>query len=128
MYQAKSNASILYSPFVPSFKRYLRTLLTRALTPVVLLLVLLSMPASTHAQSDATSADSEEITRLKLKKERIELERDIEKAEKEKREAQFPKPTTSPLSGETKIHCVLFFDGQCGKQRCEIFKGLWSAD
>lgn len=56
-----------------------------------------------RAQSEATTPDSEEITRLKDKKTRVELERDIEVAEKEKREAQFPKPTTSPLSGETKM-------------------------
>ena len=68
---------------------------------VAILIVATVQPV--RAQSSSPSPDSEEITRLKDKKTRVELERDIEVAEKEKREAQFPKPTTSPLSGETKI-------------------------
>lgn len=79
---------------------FIRTI--RLLTPLALFLTLHSFHMPATAQSD-TTPDSEEITRLKDKKTRVELERDIEKAEKEKREAQFPKSSTSPLSGETKI-------------------------
>lgn len=55
------------------------------------------------AQTPTPTPDSDEVKRLKEEKTQVELERDIAVAEKAKLDASFPKPTTSPLAGETKI-------------------------
>lgn len=72
-----------------------------AIAALLLLLVFMSGPSL--AQTASTTPESEEITRLREQKTRAELEKDIAVAEKAKQDAQFPKPSTSPLSGETKV-------------------------
>lgn len=67
-------------------------------------LLVSSLGVAAHAQTTTASPESEEITRLREQKTRVELEKDIAVAEKAKRDAEFPKPSTSPLSGETKIN------------------------
>lgn len=70
---------------------------------IAFFLVVTSFHVTARAQSATPSPESEEITRLKEQKTRAELEKDIAVAEKAKFDAQFPKPSTSPLSGETKV-------------------------
>lgn len=72
--------------------------------PILAALLVCSIPGSASAQSATATPESEEIVRLREQKTRAELEKDIAVAEKAKLEAQFPKPTTSPLAGETKIN------------------------
>lgn len=48
--------------------------------------------------------ESEELKRLREEKTRAELERDIAAAKKAEFDAKFPKPSTTPLAGETKIN------------------------
>lgn len=74
----------------------------RALIASVLLTCSLEFAA--QAQTATATPESEEIIRLREQKTRAELEKDIAVAEKAKRDAEFPKPSTSPLSGETKIN------------------------
>jgi hypothetical protein len=68
------------------------------------LLLVSSLEVAAQAQTATATPESEEITRLREQKTRVELEKDIAVAEKAKRDAEFPKPSTSPLSGETKIN------------------------
>jgi archaellum component FlaC len=63
-----------------------------------------SLEVAALAQTATATPESEEIIRLRDQKTRAELEKDIAVAEKAKRDAEFPKPSTSPLSGETKIN------------------------
>lgn len=74
----------------------------RALIATVLLVS--SLEVAAQAQTATATPESEEIIRLREQKTRAELEKDIAVAEKAKRDALFPKPSTSPLSGETKIN------------------------
>jgi len=74
----------------------------RALIASVLLVS--SLEVAARAQTAIATPESEEIVRLREQKTRAELEKDIAVAEKAKLDAQFPKPSTSPLSGETKIN------------------------
>jgi len=57
-----------------------------------------------HAQTPTPTPESDEVRALRDKKTQAELERDIAVAEKAKLDASFPKPTTSPLAGETKVN------------------------
>ncbi|MBA2526567.1 MAG: hypothetical protein H0V18_12430, partial [Pyrinomonadaceae bacterium] len=79
---------------------------TFALISVVVLLFLTVGAVQITAQSETATPtpESEEIKRLRDEKTRAELERDIALAEKARLDARFPKPTTSPLAGETKIN------------------------
>jgi hypothetical protein len=74
----------------------------RALIASVLLVSSLGVAAET--QTATATPEGEEIIRLREQKTRAELEKDIAIAEKAKRDAEFPKPSTAPLSGETKIN------------------------
>jgi hypothetical protein len=74
----------------------------RALIASVLLIS--SLEVAAQAQTATPTPESEEMIRLREQKTRAELEKDIAVAEKAKRDAEFPKPSTSPLSGETKIN------------------------
>lgn len=76
----------------------------RAITLISLLLIVTSFQSTVPAQSVTPSPESEEITRLREQKTHAELEKDIAVAEKAKRDAEFRKPSTAPLSGETKIN------------------------
>lgn len=78
-------------------------LLMRVNLLIAFFLVVTSFHLTARAQTATSSPESEEITRLKEQKTRAELEKDIAVAEKAKFDAQFPKPSTSPLSGETKV-------------------------
>lgn len=78
--------------------------LVRRGLPIFALVAFCSIPGSVSAQSATATPESEEIIRLREQKTRAELEKDIAVAEKAKLEAQFPKPSTSPLAGETKIN------------------------
>lgn len=60
--------------------------------------------AQTSTPSPTPTPESEEIKRLREEKTRAELERDIAAAEKAEFEAKSPKPTTTPLAGETKVN------------------------
>ncbi len=61
-------------------------------------------PQESPSATPTPTPESEEIIELRAEKTRVELEKDIAVAEKAKNDASFPKPTTSPLSGETKIN------------------------
>jgi hypothetical protein len=64
-----------------------------------------SLPSALEQTPSPTpTPESEEIKRLREEKTRAELEKDIAVAEKAKFDAEFPKPSTSPLAGETKIN------------------------
>jgi hypothetical protein len=64
-----------------------------------------SLPSALEPTPSPTpTPESEEIKRLREEKTRAELEKDIAVAEKAKFDAEFPKPSTSPLAGETKIN------------------------
>src|SRR6185437_935509 len=80
----------------------------RMLFAVALLIGFLATTnTAAHPIEDPTptpTPESEEIKRLREEKTRAELEKDIAVAEKAKFDAEFPKPSTSPLSGETKIN------------------------
>jgi len=77
----------------------------KAIKLLVTLFLLLSAGApSVTAQTPTPDPESEEIKRLKEEKTRAELKKDIVVAEKAEFDAKFPKPTTSPLAGETKIN------------------------
>ena len=87
--------------------------MNRSATPTVtrllvaaLSLLLSASAAAVMAQTPSPTAtpESEEIKRLREEKTRAELERDIAEAEKKEFDAKYPKPTTSPLAGETKIN------------------------
>jgi hypothetical protein len=68
-------------------------------------LFLTASQMTVRGQSSPTpTPESEQVIRLREQKTRAELERDIAVAEKAKLDASFPKPTTSPLTGETKIN------------------------
>ncbi|MEQ1606547.1 MAG: hypothetical protein ABL999_16935 [Pyrinomonadaceae bacterium] len=56
-----------------------------------------------QATPAATPAESEEIRRLKEEKEKADLRKQIAEAKAAEIDAKFPKPTTTPLAGETTI-------------------------
>ena len=97
-------------PISPGFESQTRFLGLNG-SPAVLRLTILALLAlvfshvTVRGQTVPTpSPESEEITRLRDEKTRAELERDIAAAKKAELESKYPKPTTSPLSGETKIN------------------------
>jgi hypothetical protein len=105
MSKMKSN-TVSHAAFL---SEYLKTVWSRV--PLVKLSALLasvilisSLGVATQAQTATATPESEEIIRLREQKTRAELEKDIAVAEKGKFDAQFPKPSTSPLAGETKIN------------------------
>ncbi|MDQ5847283.1 MAG: hypothetical protein M3539_18510 [Acidobacteriota bacterium] len=89
------------NPFLPRVSSNTTRTTLRILGALLLAVVFLN--ATAIAQTTSASPESEEIIRLREQKTRAELEKDIAVAEKAKLDAQFPKPSTSPLSGETKV-------------------------
>jgi len=88
-------------------KRLAPSKFIRLLTATALLLFLVaSVGVEIRAQDEAPTPtpESEEIKRLKDEKTRAELERDIATAERAELDAKFPKPTTTPLAGETTVN------------------------
>lgn len=82
-------------------------LLKHILTLTASALLTLTAGAGAAAAQSATptaTTESEEIRRLREEKARAELERDIAVAEKAEFDAKFPKPSTTPLAGETKVN------------------------
>ncbi len=83
---------------------------SRAIPKIILtsalffLLVMSGVQINAQSSTPTPTPDSEEVIRLRQQKTQVELEKDIAVAEKAKLDAAFPKPTTSPLAGETKVN------------------------
>jgi hypothetical protein len=105
MSEIKSNGTfhdLFSSGYLKTIWSHVARVQLRALIASVLLVSSLGVAA--QAQTATPTPESEEIILLREQKTRAELEKDIAVAEKAKRDAEFPKPSTSPLSGETKIN------------------------
>jgi len=59
--------------------------------------------AQAETPSPSPSPESEEVVKRREAKTIAELERDIAKAKKDKLDAEFPKPTSTPLEGKTEL-------------------------
>lgn len=74
------------------------------LTLFAIFLFLTASQVQVKAQTPTPTPDSDEVQRLKEEKAQSELRKGIAEDRKAELEAKFPKPTTSPLAGETKIN------------------------
>jgi hypothetical protein len=81
-----------------------RTALLKVVNLLAAALLLGAATVTAQTPTPSPTPDSEEIRRLREEKTRAELKRDIVTAEKAEFDAKFPKPTSSPLAGETKVN------------------------